>query len=151
MKRFVVTIVGLAVVGGAAIFIGSKFLEPAQEKAQSKESVLTGAYAPRLDDCRALEDGELPEGLRPPAVGEDLLYVSVVVLYPGAAETPDLRTYLLDHVNGVQENALIPIHTEAEEGEEGMYVYLTFRTDGSFESGRLVHDAKPILEHVSLE
>jgi hypothetical protein len=151
VKRIVITIVGLAVLGGAAIFIGGEFLEPAQEQAESKESVLTGAYAPRLDECRALDDSELPEGLRPPAVGEDLLYVSVVVLYPGAAEAPDLRTYLLDHVNGVQENALIPVHTEADQGEEGMYVFLTFQTDGSFESGRLVHDAKPILEHVSLE
>ena len=96
-----VTIVGLAVVGGAAILVGREFLEPARERAESKEGVLTGAYAPRLEECRVLEDSELPEGLRRPAVGESLLYVSVVALYPGAAGAPDLRTYLLDHVNGV--------------------------------------------------
>ena len=49
-----VTLLGLAAFAVAAIFVGRAVLKPAQERAQSKEGVLTGAYAPCLDECRAL-------------------------------------------------------------------------------------------------
>jgi hypothetical protein len=73
------------------------------------------------------------------------------VLYPDAAEGPEQKTYMLDHVNGQSTDALAPLHISAETTEDGTYVFILFMTDSAFDSGRLVHDGKPILERVTLE
>jgi len=151
VKCIFVTILGIAVIAGAAILIGRAFLDPAQEEAESKRKVLTGAYAPRLEEMRELDDSELPGELEPPGVGEDIAYVLVVVLYPGVSLAPDPAGYEIEDVNGDPDIVLVPVHAAEEEDEEGTYVSLTFRTDRGFLHGRLVHDGKVVVEQLRLE
>lgn len=145
------SIIGIAILAGGAIFFGTAMLDPARERVEQAEPVLTGAYELRLQSCRILEDDELPEGVRPPEVGQDRLFVRVELLYPGRDKSPPPETHRLQRVNGLPGPVLEPVHAEAEPQEDGMLVLLTYATDSSFEFATLVRDNKVRLERVVLE
>ena len=56
----IVLLAGVAIVGGAAIFIGRAWLKPAAERAEARKGVLTGAYAARVEFCDFVPYTELP-------------------------------------------------------------------------------------------
>lgn len=136
MKRIAVTVVGLGLVGLAAVLLGRNLLKPAAEKRERDTSVLTGLHDPKVVDCRFLEDSEVPEGLPRPGVGEEWRYLRVEVLYPAAAKAPDPEGHFLDQVD-VGAPRVRPAHVSADEiDESGAYVALTFRVESAF--GRAV-------------
>ncbi len=151
MRRVVITLLGIALLAGAAIFIMRQFLKPEAEKAERKEPVLTGAYDVRLDSCHILEDHELPEGLEPPAVGDESLYLRVVALYPGRDNAPPAAQHFLDRVNGEAETYLRPVHSASEVTAEGHYIQLVFLVPPTFELARLMHEDKTVIERVALD
>ncbi len=151
MRRALITLLGIAILAGAAIFIMRQFLKPAAEKAERKEPVLTGAYDVRLDSCRVLEDHELPEGLEPPGVGDESLYLLVVALYPGRDNAPPAEQHFLGRVNGEAEGTLRPVHSSSEVAADGQYISLVFRAPPEFESARLMHEDKTLVERVTLD
>jgi hypothetical protein len=152
MGRISATVLGIAILAGGAIFVSRAMLRPATEEVERREPVLTGAHDPRLYDCRVLEDTELPEGLEPPSVGEDYLWLRVVVFYPGVAEAPAPQEHVFDKVNGDPAATLRPKHAEGAPGEDGgAFVHLTFRIDREFRFARLARDGKAVLEKVSVE
>ena len=152
MNRSVKTILGLAVVAGAAIFLGRAYLKPASERAQASEKVLSGAYDARIEMCRFLEDNELPEEIPPPEVGSDTRYLRVLVLFPevtiiaGAADE-----YHLGHVNGDPGRRLEPLVSEKAKEDDGVILTLTFETDDSFLDAKLVRGKKVVVGRVELE
>ena len=103
-----------------------------------------------LSLASALEDEEIPESLPRPAVDEDLVYVAVVVLYPGVDRVPEPLGHRLLGVNGAHA-ALDPADAICTESEEGAYVTLIFRTDNSFQFGRLVRGEETLFERVELQ
>ena len=151
MSRVAATVLGLAILGGGAIFISRALLSPATEEAERRTPVLTGALDPQLHEFRVLEDNELPAGLLPPKVGEDLLYLLVVVLYPGSERVPSPDEHILDRVNNHPDYSLRPAHVESVVDRDGAYLYLTIRTDSSFEFARLVRDGEVVIPKVSLQ
>lgn len=151
MRRGIITTVGLVAIGGAAIFVGRQFLQPAAEEKARREEGLTHAYSPRQHSCRVVEDHELPEELPRPPVGADWIYVAVVVLYPGMASPPPRTDYLLDRINGVPAAKATPSHSYSETAEEGVFVHLFYRVQAAFEYARLSLDGKAVLEKVTLE
>lgn len=152
MNRSTATVVGITILAGGAIFVGRAMLRPATEEVERREPVLTGAMNPRLHECRMLEDTELPEGIEPPQVGEDVLYLRVAVLYPGVAEAPAAKEHVLDKVNGDPAATLAPAHAEnAPADGDGAVARLTFRVDSGFRFARVSRDGKAVLEKVSLE
>ena len=88
MGKSTATLLGIAILAGAAIYIGRAYLFPAAERSERQEAVLTGKLDPRLLDVFVLQDAELPEGVPPPRVGEDDMYVQVSILYPALPEVP---------------------------------------------------------------
>jgi hypothetical protein len=150
MGRTILTILGIAAIAVGAVFIAQRFANPAKEKLQANQKVLTGAYKPQLVDCLVLEDTEVPESLPRPGVDEDLVYVAIIVLYPGVERVPEPKDHRLIGVNG-RDEYLEPAHLDYEETEEGAELTLVFRTDSSFQFGRLVRGATEIFERVALE
>ncbi len=150
MGRTILTILGIAGIAIGAVFIAQRFASPAQEKVEANQKVLTGAYRPQLVECRVLEDSEVPEPLPQPDVDEDLVYVAVVVLYPGVERVPEPKDHRLIGVNG-RDEYLEPAHLDYEVTEEGAELVLVFRTDSSFQFGRLVRGATDLFERVALE
>jgi hypothetical protein len=149
VNRSVATIAGLAIVAGAAIFIGRAWLKPASERAEARKGVLSGAYDARTEYCDFLQDSELPEGLEPPDVGSDLLYLRVVVLFPEVATiNGKAEDYELAHVNGDPKQTLAPVHSSIEAIDEGVLLTLTFASDASFDSARLMLDETMVVENV---
>jgi hypothetical protein len=150
MGRTVLTIIGIAAIAIGAVFVAQRFTSPAQEKAQAGKKVLTNAYEPRYVGCFLLEDSDVPESLPKPGVDEDLVYVAVVVLYPGVERVPEPRDHRMIGVNG-QDAYLEPAHVDYEVTEEGAELTLVFRTDNSFQFGRLVRGETLLFERVQLE
>lgn len=150
MGRTILTILGIAAIAVGAVFIAQRFANPAKEKVQANQKVLTGAYKPQLIDCLVLEDPEVPESLPRPGVDEDLVYVAIVVLYPGVERVPEPKDHRLIGVNG-RDEYLEPAHIDYEVTEEGAELTLVFRTDSSFQFGRLVRGATELFESVRLE
>ena len=145
-------ILGIALVAGAAIFIGLEFLKPASESAQAKEDVLSGAYAARVEVCTLLEDAELPEGLEPPEIGSTQRYLRVVVLFPEVNVIKGAKDeYHLDRVNGSRDDPLTPVHSDLTQEDDGAVLTLTYATDIEFDNARLVHDDIVIVERVTLQ
>jgi len=149
--RATLTILGLAIVAVVAVFIAKSVLKPKQEEVQRKQDVLTHAYLPSLIECTIVEDSELPQSLPRPAVDEDLLYIAVVVFYPGVDRVPEPTEHRLEKVNGVVGRVLQPVHTSYEQDEDGTYITLLYRTDNSFHYGRMVRGERPLFDRVSLE
>ena len=150
MGRTILTILGIAAIGGAAVFIAQKFAGPAGEKAEANQKVLTHAYKPKFEECRELTDEEVPDSLPRPGVDEDLVYVGVVVLYPGVDRVPEPRDHRLIGVNG-GDGYLEPVHTEIEAGEEGAYLTLVFRATNAFQFARLVRGEEVLFERIDVE
>jgi len=151
MRRAMITLLGIAVLAGAAIFIMRQFLKPAAEKAERDEPVLTGAYDVRLDACHILEDHELPEGLSAPGVGDESLHLLVVALYPGRDNAPPAEQHFLERINGEAETYLRPVHSSSELTPDGQYISLVFRVLPAFEFARLKHEDKTLIERVTLD
>jgi hypothetical protein len=150
MGRTILTILGIAAIAVGAVFIAQRFANPAKEQAQAKEKVLTDAYDPQLVECRPLEDSEVPASLPRPGVDEDLIYIAIVVLYPGVDRVPEPKNHRLIGVNG-EDRYLEPAHIDYAVVEEGAELTLVFRTDNSFQYGRLVRGETPLFERVDLE
>jgi len=151
VKKTVATALGLGVLAFGAIVFGRQMLKPAAEKQERSRTVLTGLTEPRLRSCRVLEDSEIPEGLDKPRVGEDLDYLGVEIHYPGAARVPDHAGLFLGLVNGREGADLPPLHRETYEDEEGAYLYLVFRVEGTFEFGQIRRDDAVVLPRVAPE
>jgi hypothetical protein len=150
MGRTILTILGIAAIAVGAVLVAQRFANPAKEKAQANQKVLTHAYEPQLRGCFLLEDSEVPESLPKPAVDEDLVYVSILVLYPGVERVPEPRDHRLIGVNGNDEY-LEPAHVDYAVTEEGAELTLVFRANNSFQFGRLVRGETLLFERVQLE
>ncbi len=150
MRRTLITILGIAAIAVGAVLVAQKFAGPAGEKAEASQKVLTHAYKPKFDRCRALDDEEVPESLPRPGVDEDLVYVGVVILYPGVDRVPEPRDHRLIGVNGA-DAYLEPVHTEIEESEDGAYLTLVFRATNAFQFARLVRGEEVLFERIDIE
>ena len=150
MGRIVLTVFGIAAIAFGAVFFAQRYMNPAKEQAQASQKVLTHAYQPKFVECRVLEDSEVPDSLPRPKVDEDLIYITVVVLYPGVDRVPDPREHKLIGING-RNDYLEPAHVDYVLTEEGAELILVFRTDNSFLFGRLVRGDKVLFEHVEVE
>lgn len=136
---------------GAAIYVGRSYLNPAAEKSERDRSVLTGAMDPRLDDLAVLQDSELPDGVAPPRVGEDAMYVRVSVLYPGLPDVPDPDQHRLTQVNGHPAAVQTPAHVETDVDDTGARIHLLFRVAPDFESGAIERGKTKVVESFVLE
>ena len=150
MKRAVVTLLGIAALAVTAIVISHYALGPVEDAAERRQGVLTGLTKPRLIECLILEDADLPEGVPPPPVGRDVLYMSVGILYPGATKEPDQGLYKLVEINGVKENLVSAVHVSKEEADEGFYVDAVFLTDSQFDHAELWRGAATVIKKVTL-
>lgn len=150
MGRTVLTILGIAGLAIVAVIFAQKMTQPAQEKVEAGRKVLTNAYEPQLEDCYVPQDAELPADVRRPGVDEDLVYVVVVVLYPGVDQVPTPAEHRLADVNG-GDAVLEPLRTRTEVAEDGTYLTLLFRTDHTFEFGSLVREKDVLFERISLD
>jgi hypothetical protein len=144
-------ILGIALLAGAAIWIGRAYLNPAAEQSERNESVLTGAMDPRLQEIEVVQDADLPDGVPAPQVGEDAMYLRVSVLYPGLPDVPEPHRHKLTRVNGQPAVAQDPAHVETEVDDSGALVHLLFRVDPGFESGAIARGKKTILKSFVLE
>jgi hypothetical protein len=149
--RTVGTIIGLAILAGGAIWVGRQFLEPAQEMAEADSSVLSGAYEARLEECRVLAPSELPDGLRPPKVGEAFDFVLVAVLYPEREQVPTPELHHLDRIDGLPGTNLHPVHTYTETASEGAFLEVIFRVDEVFDEARLMRGEEVVLRQLRPE
>lgn len=150
MGRIVLTVFGIAAIAFGAVFFAQRYMSPAKERVQASQKVLTHAYQPKFIECRVLEDSEVPDSLPRPKVDEDLIYVTVVVLYPGVDRVPDPRDHRLIGVNG-RDEYLEPADVDYELTEEGAELILVFRASNSFMFGRLVRGDTCLFERVELE
>jgi hypothetical protein len=148
MGRTVLTLLGIAGIAVGAVLIAQKFVNPAKEKAQANQKILTDAYEPQLFGCYLLEDAEIPAGLPKPGVDEDLVYVAVVVLYPGVDRVPEPKDHRMIGING-RDEYLEPAHIDYATTEEGTELTLVFRTDNSFQYGSLIRGEKRLFDHIT--
>jgi hypothetical protein len=144
-----ITLLAIAALAVGAVLVAQRFAAPTKEKVEQGQKVLTHAYRPQLQGCRALEDAEIPEALPRPGVDEDLLYVGVEILYPNVERAPP-GSYRLVRING-GEGTLDPIDTISEVADEGVFLMLVFRTNNGFLSGRLMRDDEALFENVEIE
>jgi len=145
------TIVGIAVVAVAAIFIAKYMLRPAKEEVERKATVLTGEYTPTVHECRILEDSEVPDELPRPKVDDDLRYVQVLVHYPGVSTTPPAADHVLDLINGEGGRPVPPVWSDAIVGDEGVDLYLVYKATVDFEYARLSHKGTILSERMDVE
>jgi len=145
------TLVGIALLAGAAIYLGRAYLFPATERSERREAVLTGKLDPRLDEIVVLQDSELPAGVTPPRVGEDAMFIRITVLYPALPEVPEPKEHRLAEVNGRPGAILDPAHVETEVDQDGARVHLTFRVAPDFISGTIARGKTTVLSTVVLE
>lgn len=150
MGRTILTILGIAAIAVGAVYIAQRFAAPAKEQAQAKEKILTDAYEPQVLECYQLQDSDVPAGLPKAGVDEDLIYVAVVVLYPGVDRVPEPKEHRFIGING-RDDYLEPVHIDYQVTEDGAELTLVFRTVNSFQYGRLVRGEKQISERVPLE
>jgi hypothetical protein len=148
VRRLAATLVGVLLIAGAAVIVG-KFLFPAKPAHTAKgEGILSKEYAPRLRECRFLEDTELPEGVEPPEVGAPEAYLLVVVLYPGVAAAPKSTEFALDRINGHPQTRIEPVSSAEEVDDAGAAIHLVFLARHDFQYGRVTLDGKPVLEKI---
>ena len=144
--RVLATILAFAIIGAIAFFLARSFYSDGPEEGAPTGEVFTGAYDPRLEECRVLADSELPRDLE---VGKDTIYLLVTVLHPDTPNVhrPDL--HLLEQINGKRGEPLQPVSVETEfAGDEGTYVYLIYRIDSEFEFAHLKHLGNVIEERL---
>lgn len=151
MGKSSATILGIAMLAGAAIWVGRAYLFPAAEKTERKEAVLTGAMKPRLESAYVLQDSELPGHVPAPRVGEDAMYMRVSILYPGLPEVPQPDAHRLTEVNGHPAARQDAAHVETEVDDEGARIHLYFRVSSEFEQGTIARGNKTVLESFLLE
>ena len=148
--RLLTSLLGLGILVGGVFLLVRPFLT--KEEAKKKDnSVLTGLQEPQLHRIAVLEDSELPDGVRRPDVDEDLLYISVVIFYPGAARVPGVGSYRLERVNGQPRGELGAIATFPEIEEEGAYVEAIFQVGADFESAQIFRGPSLLAKKVSLD
>jgi len=151
MTRAIASMIGIGLLIGGGIFL-IRLLQPTESPSPpKKEEVLTGAYAPVLVEYAVLQDHELPQGIEPPGVGSDVIYLQLIVQYPGAASVPEVAAHKLDRVQRGGAPALTPVHAEAWDDEGGPKLALVFRTLASFRSGRLMRGETVVLEDFRIE
>jgi len=144
------TILGFAALVGAVFYIGQSFLDPAAERAEQEQTVLTGALDPVVEFAEMLEDADLPQGIDPPGVGDDIRYVRVSVLYPDRAKTPEASAHLLAEAER-GEFVTEPAHATGSVTEEGARVVLIYRVDSRFEWGRIEHNENTVIARFELD
>jgi len=150
--RAALTILGLAILAVAAIFVARRMVRPAKEKVERSREVLTKAYDARLDECVVPEDADISAaGLEPPEVGADWIYLLVVVLYPGAAQVPEPDNHTLIAVDDRPGTRIEPSKVSTTTEEEGAFLELIFKVDATFDHARLVRDDSIVLRRVGLE
>jgi hypothetical protein len=145
------TIIALAGIAVGAIFLARSMLNPAKEKAEQKQAVLNEDARPRVTECVVLDDADLPDGVERPAVGTDVLYVSVTIFYPDFPEVPMPEKHVLDTVNGNANTRLEPVHTTTELDPLGAYGILIYKTNSAFVHARLLRGEEVVEERVELE
>ena len=150
MGKSGVTILGFAVLAGAVIYVGQSYLNPAGEKAERDESVLTGALDPRIEYAELLEDADLPEGIDAPKVGDLTRFMRVLILYPDQPRAPDPMTHKLTQVSAGTFDAT-PVHGETSSDAEGARIVVVYRVSAEFEWGRIERDEKVITERFVLD
>ncbi|MEM8884432.1 MAG: hypothetical protein AAGD14_10200 [Planctomycetota bacterium] len=151
MGKSAATIIGLALLTGAAIFVGRSYLQPASEGAQRQESVLTGHLDPRLVDAFVLQDSELPRGVAAIAVGEPAMYMQVSVLYPALPRVPEPNKHKLTHVNGHPTAETDPVHVTTEVDDDGAFVHCIYRVGEDFATGRIQRGKTVVVPRLVLE
>ena len=150
MGRTVLTVLGIAAIAFGAVLVAQRFAGPSDGKATGKEKDLTHAYKPKFMECRALEDEEIPESLARPGVDEDLIYIAVVLLYPGVERVPEPRDHRLIGVNGGS-GYLDPADVDYEVNEDGALLTVIFRANNEFQFGKLVRGEEVLFERVDRE
>lgn len=150
MGRLLFAMLGITALAIGAFYIVHRVATPAHEKVEAGKKVLTEAYKPQLVACRELEDSDVPETLARAGVDEDVVYLEIVVLYPGVDRVPQPRDHRLIGVNG-QDVALDPASVDYNEGDDGAYLTLIFKADNSFQYGRLVRGPDVLFERVELQ
>ncbi|MHC4956532.1 MAG: hypothetical protein ACYTGZ_22050 [Planctomycetota bacterium] len=145
------TILGIAVLAGAAIYIGSRYLSPGAEHAERKEAVLTGALEPQVEAVEFLEDSDLPPGVTPPKVGEPMRYVRLTIFYPQRPKVPTPSDHHLTQVNAESDFEKVPVHVEEELVEEGARLFVTYRVSADFVWGRIECNEKLIVARFELD
>ena len=105
---------------------------------------------PSTLDLSVSEEGVVQVGGLVVEVGDDTMYISVVVLYPSATKEPNTGKYRLVAINGRKSEILHAQHVAKEEADEGFYVDLVFKTDTEFDFAELTCGASSILERVAL-
>ena len=148
--RLLTSLLGLGILVGGVFLVVRPFLTK-EEPQKEDDSVLTGLQDPRLHRVVVLEDSELPDDVPRPGVDEDLLYVSVVIFYPGAARVPGVGTYRLERINGRPDGELGAIATFPEVDEDGAYVEAIFKVGGDFESAQIFRGPSLLAKKVSLD
>ena len=151
MGRAIGTILALAVIGGGAIYLAITYLKPKQEEAERRKDVLNPDAQPRLVECVVLEDNELPEGIKPPGVGDTRVYVSVTIFYPGLVTVADLDDHILDMLDGKPADRREPVAVDSEVEDDGIYAYLTYELDDVFETARLMRGEEILFNVVQLD
>lgn len=151
MGKSTATLVGIALLAGAAIYLGNAYLFPAAEQTERKEAVLTGNLDPQLEGVVVLQDSELPRGVTPPKVGEDAMYIRVTVLYPALPRVPDPKEHHLVDINGRPDTVREPAHFDTEVDEEGARIHMLFRVEPDFLSAAVARGKQTILDSFILE
>ena len=147
--RVLATILAFAIIGAIAFFLARSFFSEDSDESTPGGEVFTGAYNPRLDECRVLADSELPRDIE---IGKDTIHMLISILYPDTPSIPQLDKHRVEEVNGTQGVALEPVSVDSEYVDgEGTYVSLIYRIDGNFEFARLTHRGKVILKRLELE
>jgi hypothetical protein len=148
--RAALTLLGFVAIGAAVIFVAQRFMGKGDGNGPTGQKILTHAYNPQLVECRLIPDEEIPESLPRPGVDEDVVYIAVVVLYPGVDRVPEPRDHRLIGVNGA-DGFLEPLDVDYDLIEDGAELTLVFRTDNSFRFARLVRGAESLFDRVELE
>ncbi|MFQ5845300.1 MAG: hypothetical protein ACE5JG_09975, partial [Planctomycetota bacterium] len=149
VARLISTAIGIAILLGGFLLIRPLLDKKGEARGSQPEEVLTGLASPRLASCRILEDDDLPDGLAPPGVDQDLLYLSVVIHYPGAARAPDLGPFTLRNINGRRHTAGLELKQLTEVDEKGAYVEAIFRVDSSFRYAEVHRGPRLIVERAA--
>ena len=144
------TILGFAALVAAVFYIGQSYLDPAAERAEQEQTVLTGALDPVVEFAEMLEDADLPQSIEPPGVGDDIRYVRVSVLYPDRANAPEASVHLLAEAER-GEFVAEPAQATGSVTEDGARVVLIYRVDSRFEWGRIEHNEKTVIARFELD
>ena len=145
------TILGFALLAGAAIIVGRSFLLPAAERSERDGTVLTGGLDPRIESVEVLEDSDLPPGVNAPKVDEDLIYIRVDIFYPERESFPAPDAHHLTGANRETWFESEPVHSVTETTEDGARAVLIYSVGTKFEWGRIAHGKLVIAERFEVD